>query len=295
MPGVSFTNILEMSSVADLLSAVRTGKLSVKKAEKLLKLDALAIVGDFARLDLNRFLRRGVPEIVYAQNKSISQIVLIVNKLIQAKIGGSLVDIPIILSRVRTDQAKAILKKFSGPNTLTRKLRLRYFPEANIIAIVSGDNQFSKQKRGRVALIAAGTSDVPALNEAEVILSLLGFATLRFNDVGVAGLHRLVRPFQRILAFDPDAIIVAAGMEGALPTVIAGLSSVPVIGLPTSVGYGFGRGGEAALMSMLQACSLGVSVVNIDAGVAAGVVASLISRRANSHVRRHETPEISQK
>jgi len=166
---------------------------------------------------------------------------------------------------------------------LNGRLRIRYFPEANIIAIFARDYKLAKKRGGRVALIAAGTSDLPALNEAEVVLNLLGFTTLRFNDVGVAGLHRLLQPLQRIVKFDPDAIIVAAGMEGALPTVVAGLSSVPVIGLPTSVGYGYGKGGEAALMSMLQACSLGVSVVNIDAGVAAGVVASLISRRAHSH------------
>ncbi len=118
-----------------------------------------------------------------------------------------------------------------------------------------------------------------ALNEAEVLLNLFGCRTLRFNDVGVAGLHRLIEPMKQISDFDPDAIIVAAGMEGALPSVIAGLSSVPVIGLPTSVGYGYGGNGEAALMSMLQACSLGISVVNIDAGVAAGVVAWLIAKR----------------
>ncbi len=281
-----------MSSVADILSAVRAGELSIKKAERLLKLDAVAIVGDFARLDFNRFLRRGVPEIVFAQNKSILQIVSIVKKLAKTKIGRSPTDVPIILSRVQSDQANEILKKISGPNGLNGRLRIRYFPEANVIAIVDRDDRLAEDRRGRVALIAAGTSDFPALNEAEVVLNLLGFRTLRFNDVGVAGLHRLLQPLQHIVKFDPDAIIVAAGMEGALPVVIAGFSSVPVIGLPTSVGYGYGRGGEAALMSMLQACSLGVSVVNIDAGVAAGVVASLISRRAHSHdKRRGQTTE----
>jgi len=272
-----------MSSVADILSAVRAGELSVKKAEGLLKLDAIAIVGDFARLDFNRFLRRGVPEIVYAQNKTVSQIVSIVKKLVMTKIRRPSIDVPIILSRVRIDQAEEILRKISGSDSLNSRLRIRYIQEANIIAIVGRAEKFDKKRNGRVALIAAGTSDLVALNEAEVVLNLLGFTTLRFNDVGIAGLHRLLRPLESILKFDPDAIIVAAGMEGALPAVVAGLSSVPVIGLPTSVGYGYGRGGEAALMSMLQACSLGVSVVNIDAGVAAGIVASLISRRAHSH------------
>jgi pyridinium-3,5-biscarboxylic acid mononucleotide synthase len=289
--------ISELSSVTDILSAVRAGKLSIKKAERFLKLDALAIVGDFARLDFNRFLRRGVPEIVYAQNKSVPQIVSIAKKMIKTKLGRPSVDVPIILSRVSGDQAKEILNQISGSDGLDGKLAIRYFAEANIIAIVARDDKFAKQRSGRVALIAAGTSDLPVLNEAEVVLNLLGFTTLRFNDVGVAGLHRLLEPLQRIQKFDPDAIIVAAGMEGALPTVVAGLSSVPVIGLPTSVGYGYGKGGEAALMSMLQACSLGVSVVNIDAGVAAAVVASLISRRAHSHEKslRGSRPSGKQK
>ncbi len=134
---------------------------------------------------------------------------------------------------------------------------------------------------GRVALIGAGTSDIHALNESEVLLQLLGCKTIRFNDVGVSALHRLAEPLKEIFEFDPDSIIVAAGMEAALPSVIAGLSSVPVIGLPVSVGFGYGRGGEAALMGMLQACTLGISVVNIDGGVAAGIVAWLIASRAS--------------
>ena len=105
---------------------------------------------------------------------------------------------------------------------------------------------------------------------------------VRFNDVGVAALHRLRWPLEKIQKFDPDALVVAAGMEAALPSLVAAFSGVPVIGLPTSVGYGYGRDGESALMSMLQACPLGICVVNIDGGVAAGVVASLIARRCAS-------------
>jgi NCAIR mutase (PurE)-related protein len=159
------------------------------------------------------------------------------------------------------------------------KILFAYFRNANMISLASKRSPAERKTKGRVALLAAGTSDIPALNESEVLLNLFGCSTIRFNDVGVAGLHRLLRPMKQISKFDPDVIIVAAGMEGALPSVVAGLSSVPVIGLPTSVGYGFGGNGESALMSMLQACSLGVSVVNIDAGVAAGVVALLIASR----------------
>lgn len=193
------------------------------------------------------------------------------------------INVPIILSRVSSTKANQLMKSFASFELRGKKtLQIKYYPEASIVAVARAEKALSSFEAGRVALLAAGTSDLPALNESEIILNLLGCRTIRFNDVGVAGLHRLLEPLRRIQDFDPDAIIVAAGMEGALPSVIAGLSSVPVIGLPTSVGYGYGRDGEAALMSMLQACSLGVSVVNIDSGVAAGIVAWLISSRTHS-------------
>lgn len=253
----------------------------------MLKLNALAILGDYARLDYNRHLRRGVPEIVYSKNKSVSELISIVKKLADIKLEDApLYDLPVILSRVSEEKAKQILEHFTKSKIYSSELQIRYFPEASVIAVASKKKTEAQKNHGRVALLAAGTSDIPALNESEVVLNLLGLRTLRFNDIGVAGLHRLLKPMKLLYDFDPDAIIVAAGMEGALPSVVAGLTSAPVIGLPTSVGYGFGKDGEAALMSMLQACSLGVSVVNIDSGVAAAVVASLISKRAAKSEKR---------
>ena len=280
-----------MESISEVLLAVKEGKLSVKKAEGLLKLNALAMVGDFARLDYNRFLRRGVPEIVYSENKTISQLNSIVKKLAQVKMKSGQLEVPIILSRVTEAQVKLVMKGLSTSKGFTDSFQIRYFPEANLVAIVARRTELHPLKIGRIALLAAGTSDIPALNEAEVVLNLLGCRTIRFNDVGVAGLHRLIDPLQYAQEFDPDAIIVAAGMEGALPSVVAGLTSVPVIGLPTSVGYGYGRDGEAALMSMLQACSLGVSVVNIDSGIAAGIVAWLISSRVHALQKQMQKPK----
>jgi pyridinium-3,5-biscarboxylic acid mononucleotide synthase len=271
-----------MESISEVLLAVKEGKLSVKKAEGLLKLNAFAKVGDFARLDYNRFLRRGVPEIIYAENKTTSQLNSIVKKLVLVKMKSGQLEVPIILSRVTEAQVKPVMNSLSSSKGFTVNFQLRYFPEANLVAIAARGTNFQRREIGRIALLAAGTSDIPALNEAEVVLNLLGCRTIRFNDVGVAGLHRLIDPLQHIQQFDPDAIIVAAGMEGALPSVVAGLTSVPIIGLPTSVGYGYGRNGEAALMSMLQACSLGVSVVNIDSGIGAGIVAWLISTRVRA-------------
>ncbi|MHB1909561.1 MAG: nickel pincer cofactor biosynthesis protein LarB [Nitrososphaerales archaeon] len=263
---------MKVSSAHEILRAVKEGKMSVLRAERILKLDALGIVDEIARLDMNRHFRREVPEIVYARGKTNAQLVSITSKLVQnLERNGN--EFPIILSKITKEQALLLESKFAK----IPKLIFEYFQDANIVSLSTGAKK--KTSKGKVALLSAGTSDIKVLNESEVLLRLLNCKTLRFNDVGIASLKRLSQPLKQIQKFDPDAIIVAAGMEGALPSLIAGLSSVPVIGLPTSVGYGYGGNGEAALMSMLQACPLGICVVNIDGGIAAGIIAWLIAKR----------------
>jgi hypothetical protein len=132
---------------------------------------------------------------------------------------------------------------------------------------------------GRIGVLSAGTSDVPVAAEAALMAREMGVAVDEVWDVGVAGLHRLVAPLERMMAAGVDALVVAAGMDGALPSVVAGLVAVPVIGLPTSVGYGFGGGGVGALTTMLQSCAPGLVVVNIDNGIGAGATAALIANR----------------
>jgi NCAIR mutase (PurE)-related protein len=146
-------------------------------------------------------------------------------------------------------------------------------------ALVAGSGE-PEPTGGRVGAICAGTSDIPALEEAVAVAREMGAETRSFYDVGVAGLHRLEQPLRELRAFDPDCLIVAAGMEGALPTVISALVDVPVIGLPTSAGYGLGGDGTAAILGMLQTCSPGLAVVNVDNGVGAGATAALIANRA---------------
>jgi NCAIR mutase (PurE)-related protein len=141
---------------------------------------------------------------------------------------------------------------------------------------------------GRVVAISAGTSDLPILEEAVAVAREMGVAVKSFHDVGVAGLHRLAEPLEKLRVFDPDCVIVAAGMEGALPSVVSGLVAMPVIGLPTSTGYGLGGDGTAAILGMLGSCSPGLSVVNVDNGIGAGVTAALIANRAARH---RENPE----
>jgi len=135
---------------------------------------------------------------------------------------------------------------------------------------------------GIVGILSAGTSDIPVASEAGIIAAEMGATVLEAWDVGVAGLHRLVEPLERFAANRVDVIIVAAGMDGALPSVVAGLVDVPVIGLPTSIGYGLGAGGVGALTTMLQSCAPGLAVVNIDNGIGAGSTAALIANRAAS-------------
>jgi NCAIR mutase (PurE)-related protein len=137
---------------------------------------------------------------------------------------------------------------------------------------------------GRIAVISAGASDRPIAREATIMVVEMGCDVVTVADVGVAGLHRLVRPLERIAEFDPHAVIVAAGMDGALPSVVAGLVPYPVIGLPVSVGYGYGGDGTGALMSMLQSCAPGLAVVNIDNGIGAGSMAALIANRAAANL-----------
>src|SRR5487761_216893 len=272
-------------STREILDAVRNRSLPVLKAERLLKIDALAIVDEIARLDINRNLRRGVPEIIYAASKSTAQLNSIVEKILSTRNSREGLPAPVILSKVKAEQYRSlqllIRKRSKSPEF--RTLRLEYNKDASIM-ILDGRRNDSEtgqlgHSAGRVALLAAGTSDIPAVTEAEVVLTAMRCKTIRYNDVGVAALKRLSRPLKEIEKFDPDALIVAAGMKAALPSLIAGLSGVPLIGLPTSVGYGYGGNGEAALMSMLQACPLGIGVVNIDGGVAAGVIAALIANR----------------
>lgn len=274
-----------MYSVTTILRDLKLGKIKIEDAERLLRLDTITVLGDIARLDDSRYLRRGVPEIIYAAGKNSEQLSAIVRGVLKKRINGPYQkdESPLLISKVKdSSQLMAIKQAFNTidlNNNKKKNISIRSYDDADIVKI-SFQRNIVHKSTGKVALISAGTSDSNVLSEAEIVLQSMDCETLRFNDVGVAALHRLKEPMKKIVKFDPDCIIVAAGMEGALPSVIAGLSSVPVIGLPTSVGYGYGRGGEAALMSMLQACPLGMCVVNIDAGVAAGIVAYLICRRA---------------
>lgn len=247
----------------DLLKAVRDGKITPKEAAGRLRLSSLLEV-EGACLDVGREMRKGVPEIIFAEGKSMRELKEIATTFIEDS-GRA------ILTRVTDAQFSELKKSFRSRHSLRRNDRGR--------ALVIKSQSFTPvPASGRVAILTAGTADIGVAEEAKTVLEEMGCRVFTFYDVGVAGIHRLFPAMKRCMEEGVDVLIVVAGMEGALPSVVSGLSSVPVIGVPTSSGYGMGGRGEGALVSMLQSCSPGLVVVNIDNGVGAAVAAALISR-----------------
>ena len=225
------------------------------------------------RPDAGREQRKGTPEVVFAETKEISQIIAMARSLL-ASTGR------VVISRLPRQALDPVRETFRE-----YPFRLR---AGNRAMVIYRPDYVRSKTGGHVGVISAGTSDIPVAEEAALIAEEMGCRVTCIYDVGVAGLHRLMLPLRTLLADSVDVIIVAAGMDGALPSVVSGLVPVPVIGLPTSIGYGFGGKGFAALLSMLQTCAPGLSVVNIDNGVGAGVTAALIANRV-AQAREHQS------
>ena len=229
------------------------------------------------RADPEREQRKGVPEVIFGETKETGQIIAMARALLAGS-GRA------IISRVRSEAVEVLRESFSA-----YEVRVR---EAARAVVIYSPDYVHRSTGGQVGVISAGTSDIPVAEEAALIAEEMGCQVTCIYDVGVAGLHRLVNPLRDLLARGTDAIIVAAGMDGALPSVVAGLVPVPVIGLPTSIGYGMGGKGVAALLAMLQTCAPGLSVVNIDNGVGAGITAAMIANRvaqARSQAEGHRS------
>lgn len=222
-------------------------------------------VGDYARVDIGRERRKGVPEVVYAAGKTPEQVVGICRRFL-ASAGRA------IVSRTPPETAAALHAAFGAAYAVEQR------PGSQTL-IVRRPGQTPALTGGRVAIITAGTSDLPYAEEAALVAGEMGCTVRLVADVGVAGLHRLFEPLRAVFEEGVDVIVVAAGMDGALPSVVAGLVPVPVIGLPTPVGYGLGGEGVGALTTMLQSCAPGLAVVNIGNGVGAGAMAALIANQ----------------
>jgi hypothetical protein len=242
-----------------LLEGVRTGATSVDGAMESLARLPFESVGEVATVDRHRHLRSGIPEVVFGLGKTAEQIAEIVAALAEG--GGN-----VLATRVDEDKAAVVVGQVKAARW-----------EKTARAVVVEQARIEPAGRGRVLVVSAGTSDAPVAEEAVVTLRLFGHEVGRVVDVGVAGVHRTLARLGELRT--AEVLIVVAGMEGALPSLVAGLVDRPVIAVPTSVGYGASFGGVAALLGMLTSCAAGVTVVNIDNGFGAAVAAAAINRR----------------
>ncbi len=244
-----------------ILTAIAQGHLSPEAAYEKLKYLDFEPVEDYAKVDHHRALRTGFPEVIWGPGKTVAQIVGIMQAMRDhAPVVMATRIEPEIAAQIRTHLPAAL-----------------YYESARICALVPLN--LTVQHPGVIGILTAGTADLPVAEEAAVTAELCGFRVLRLWDVGVAGIHRLLR-HREILA-QADVLIVVAGMEGALPSVVAGFCDCPVVAVPTSVGYGASFGGVSALLTMLNSCAAGIGVVNIDNGFGAAMLAGQILRTAN--------------
>ena len=253
---------MQIERLKEILAKVKNGELAVEEAlSKLRHLPFEAVEG--STIDHHRSLRCGFPEVVFCGGKTERQIVTIVEAMLDK-------DEPVLATRVDPGVAERLLKRFRGArhNGLGRVV---FIPAA-----VPAEREGPDAEAGLVLVVSAGTSDLSVAEEACATAEAMGCRVERLFDVGIAGIHRVISQRQRL--WDADAIVAVAGMEGALPGVVAGLTDRPVVAVPTSVGYGASFGGLAALLGMLNSCASGVTVVNIDNGFGGGYAAALIAR-----------------
>jgi NCAIR mutase (PurE)-related protein len=248
---------MNTDSLHQLLNSVASGKTSVEEASEIIARLPFENI-DYAHIDHHRSLRKGFPEVIFGQGKTPEQIIGIMEKM-------CVHENVVMVTRTDSEKAQAVLAKIPDA---------RYYPDARMLIYCNGE--LPKQGRGKILILSAGTSDIPVAKEAHLTAEAMGNEVESVFDVGVAGIHRLFHYRRQIE--DASVLIVVAGMEGALPSVVAGMVSRPVIAVPTSIGYGVSFGGLTALFAMLNSCSSNVAVVNIDNGFGAGYIAAMINR-----------------
>jgi NCAIR mutase (PurE)-related protein len=251
--------------IHEILESVKKGKMSINNAKKLLSLYSIEEVEGFVKIDINRRKRRGIPEVVFAENKELIEIKKIAKKTLEKTNS-------VIISRIKKKDYPKII-------TFAKKLKVKIKTGKNSSSLLLFKKPI-KFHGGKIGIITAGTSDIGVAEESRLMCEAMNCECITSYDVGIAGIQRVFPVLKEMVDGEVDCIIVAAGMEGALATLVSTLVDIPIIGIPTSVGYGYGEKGIAALASMLQSCSLGLSVVNIDNGIAAGGIAANIANRA---------------
>jgi hypothetical protein len=251
----------------EILEKLVREEISIEEAESVLRGSTIDEITELAKIDVNREIRKGFPEVILAEGKSTSDVV---------KIGLNMVErnSRAIISRASPELFEEIEK------LIEKDVKVEGYSRARMVILRKNGFKIESNE-GKVGVLTAGTSDIPVAEETKIMAEEMGCSVYTSYDAGVAGIHRLFPILKDFLMEDLDVLVVIAGREGALPAVVSGLVDIPIIGVPTSIGYGYGGGGTSALMSMLQACSMGIAVVNIDGGVAAGCIAALIAKRAH--------------
>ncbi len=249
---------MKKEELADILEKVKAGEMPLDEAVSLISAEPVTDLG-FAMLDHHRELRKGLPEVVYCEGKQVEMIRPIVVSLLEKNTGN------ILLTRASEEVFEEVREAF--PAAVYRK-------EARLVEI----RREEREPVGRIVVVTGGTADIPVAEEACCVAELTGNAVVRLYDVGVAGVHRLLA--RTDVFHGANAVVVVAGMEGALASIVGGLVECPVVAVPTSIGYGANFGGLAALLGMLNTCAVGVAVVNIDNGFGAGYFAGLINQAA---------------
>ena len=254
--------------IKDILLDYRNNKLTLDEVINSLSLFSIEHIEDqVAQLDINRANRKFIPEVVLATHKKPRDLLLILNKILQKK--GY-----VLVSKIRPSLVTKLVYYFGKIGYLVDHGR-----NSTSILIYKEESFLPPIREGKVGIICAGTSDIGIAEEARLATRVMGCSSYSSYDVGIAGFHRLIGPLKDMTSKNVDAIVAIAGMEGALPAVVTSLVKVPVIGVPTSFGYGFGSNGVGPLASMLQTCSFGLAVVNIDNGIGGGIFASMIANK----------------
>ena len=261
--------------IHEILESLEKGKISLNNAKKLLSLYSIEEIEGIAKIDINRRKRRGAPEVIFAETKKLDEVKKIVKKTLEKTNS-------VVVSRINKEDYSKIL-------SFAKKLKIKVKTGKNSSSLLLFKKPIEFQG-GKIGILTAGTSDIGIAEESRLMCEAMNCKCISSYDVGVAGIQRIFPILKELVKEEVDCIIVAAGMEGALATLVSSMVDIPVIGIPTSVGYGYGGKGIAALASMLQSCSLGLSVVNIDNGIAAGAIAANIANRA---VQKNKITSIS--
>ena len=258
-------------NIEQIFQSLQDGKISPSKAKKLLSLYSIEKIGNIAQIDTGRRNRKGIPEVILAERKELPDLKKIIKKTLTK-------NNEVLISRIKQKDYTKILE-------FAKKNKYKIKNGKNTTALLIYKNKI-KKLGGKIGIIAAGTSDIGVGEEARLVCESMNCDCLSSYDVGIAGLHRIFPVLKQFIESEVDVIIVVAGMEGALASIVSSIADVPVIGVPTSIGYGYGEKGVAALASMLQSCSLGLTVVNIDNGVGAGAAAANIANRIKTKSTR---------